>query len=97
MKYRYLLLFVLCLSGLSLLGQEQDTEGKPPELTETQRLHVQNLTQRLEIYQLRAQLAQRDFDHTRDEFTRLLQSLEIKGYTLNVETLIYTKTPSKDK
>lgn len=67
--------------------------SQPPALTEVQRLQLQNLTQRLELAQLRAQAAQREFDDARVEITKLLTALKVDGYTLDLATLSYTKDP----
>lgn len=72
----------------------QDT-AKPPVLGETQKLQLQNLALRLEIAQLRAQAAQRDFDVARAEFATLLKSLEVPGYTFDPQTLAYVKAETK--
>jgi len=68
-----------------------------PSLTEVQRLQIQNLTQRLELAQLRAQAAQHDFDEARAALTTLLKSLEVDGYDLDVGTLTYRKKPDPPK
>jgi hypothetical protein len=91
-----MLTLMLCVAGGLLAGHTvAQHDEAPPTLTELQKLKLQNLTQRLEIAQLRAQAVQRDFDTARGELTQLLQSFEVKGYTFNVETLTYTKNPEK--
>jgi hypothetical protein len=65
-----------------------------PTLTEVQRLQIQNLAQRIELAQLRAQAAQREFDTAREQIQKLVSSLQVDGYTLNLETLSYTPTPA---
>lgn len=81
------------LFGLSVAGQAPApaTMDKVPALTEVQKLQVQNLAQSIEIAQLRAQQAQRDFDTARAELGKLIQSLQRDGYTLDLTKLEYTK------
>jgi hypothetical protein len=68
-----------------------------PTLTEVQRLQIQTLAQKLEIAQLKAQAAQRDFDSARDELSKLVVALKVEGYTLDLQTLSYTKDPPPQK
>jgi hypothetical protein len=69
-------------------------QAAAPTLTEIQRLQIQNLSQKLEIAQLRAQAAQRDFDAAREQLTALLQTLTVDGYDLDVSTLTYRPKPT---
>jgi hypothetical protein len=67
-----------------------------PTLTTEQKLQIQNVAQKMQIAQLQSQAAQRDFDAARVELQTLLKSLEKDGYTLDLQTLTYTKKePSK--
>jgi len=75
----------------------QSPPAPPPELSEVNRLKLQNLTQRLELAQLRAQAAQREFDGARDEIGKLVLTLKVEGYTLDLQTLAYTKDPPTAK
>lgn len=68
----------------SLLAQEA-----APALTEAQRLQITNISQALELAQLRAQLAQRDFDQARERLRVLLLQLERPGYVFDVQTMTY--------
>ena len=88
---RYILALILSMTFLA--GASADA----PELTEVQKLKIQNLTQRIEIAQLRAQAAQREFEAARNEITQLIQTLQVEGYTLSLETLSYTKNPEPPK
>ena len=45
----------------------------------------------IELAQLRAQAAQREFDGARDELQKLVVSLKVEGYTLDLQSLTYTK------
>jgi hypothetical protein len=65
----------------------------PPTISEVQRLRLQNLSQRIELAQLRAQAAQREFDAAREELSTLVVSLKVEGYSLDLQTLTYTKDP----
>lgn len=85
-------LLIFPLLFVALLAQPNG-----PTLTEVQKLQIQVLSQRLEIAQLRAQAAQRDFDAARLEITKLLQTLEVEGYTFDIATLSYTKNPEVKK
>jgi hypothetical protein len=86
--------------ALTITTLAQSPSVPPPEvpaLTEVSRLQLQNLAQRIELAQLRAQAAQRDFDTARDELGKLVVSLKVDGYTLDLQTLTYTKTPPPPK
>lgn len=71
-------------------------ESKTPTLTETQKLQFRNLSQQIEIAQLRAQLAQRDFEMARRDMAQLAASLAVKGFTLDVASLTYRADPPSD-
>jgi hypothetical protein len=66
-----------------------------PVLSEVNRLKVQNLAQRIELAQLHAQAAQREFDQARDELTKLVMGLKVEGYTLDLQSMTYVKDPPK--
>lgn len=89
---KFLRIVLILLSVISVTAQEDI-----PVLTEVQKLQLQNLAQQLELAQLKAQLAQRDFDAARDSITRLTQSLQIPGYTLNLQSFSYVKNPDPPK
>jgi hypothetical protein len=65
-----------------------------PTLTDVQKLQIQNIAQRIEIAQLRAQQAQRDFDAANADAQKLIAALQVPGYTLDLQTLTYTKAPA---
>lgn len=87
----FVLLPLVLVAGLTA-GQE----AKAPTLTDVQRLRIQNLSQHMEVVQLKAQLLQREFDGVRDELTTLVVSLQVKGYTLDLSSLTY-QLEVKDK
>jgi hypothetical protein len=62
-----------------------------PALTELHKLTLQNLAQRIELAQLRAQVAQVEFDKARTEIAALVQSLQVPGYELDLQAMTYTK------
>lgn len=94
MRLALAFIFAVLLAGsFTAVAQEEDV--KPPELTEVQKLRIRVLTQRLEIAQLRSQMAQRDFDTAKTELTQLMQSLTVGDYTLDLETMTYTRNPEK--
>ena len=66
-----------------------------PALTDVEKLQLQVISQKLEIAQLKAQAAQRDFDAAREEFSKLLASLQKEGFTLDLQKLEYVLTPVK--
>ena len=68
----------------------------PPALSEVQRLQLQNLSQQLEIAQLKAQAAQRGFDRAREDIARLVLTLQVPGYSLDLQTLSYVAKPEKE-
>jgi len=67
---------------------------KAPTVSDMQKLKVQNLALRLDNAQLRAQVAQADYEKTRIELTTMIQSLQVEGYDLDLQTLTYTKKTS---
>ncbi|HXG72908.1 MAG TPA: hypothetical protein VNJ04_20115 [Gemmatimonadaceae bacterium] len=97
---RLLLSIVVAVSVCSApsAAQQQPAAGAAtaggPTLTEVQRLQVQTLAQSIEIAQLRAQQAQRDFAQAREQLTTLVQSLQVPGFDLDLQTMTYTKKPT---
>ena len=74
------------IAGLALalavfVGQAA-TPPTPAPLSDVQKLTILTTVQRLEIAQLRAQAAQRELEG-------LLKSLQLPGYTLDLNTLTY--------
>lgn len=78
-----------CAAGEDVFAQEKDS----PALTDVQKLQIQNVAQRMEIAQLRAQQAQRDFESARAEAEKLIASLQVQGYTLDLQTMTYQAVP----
>lgn len=93
MKSMHLVALVVLFVLLPWQGWSQ-TE---PALTEVQRLTIQNLSQQLEIAQLKAQAAQRDFDAARASIATLVKNLQVPGYTLDLNTLSYSPIPTEEK
>lgn len=79
------------LAALLVLPLALGAQEAPPSLSEMERLKIQVNVQRLEIAQLKAQAAQAEFDKAREDFNRLVLSLQKDGYTLDLEKFIYTK------
>ncbi len=73
----------------------RDEVKAPPPLTETQRLQVQNMLQRIQIAQLQVQAAQREFETTRADAQKLFTSLAVDGYELDLQTYQYVKKEKK--
>jgi hypothetical protein len=81
------------LLTLMLLAPIQDKAA--PTLSEIQKLQIQNVAQRIELAQLRAQAAQREFEAARGDLSKLITTLKVEGYTLDLETLSYRKDAAK--
>lgn len=62
-----------------------------PALTDTQKLQLQTVAQRIEIAQLKARIAEQEFTAARGELARMVESLQVEGYTLDLQTLTYAK------
>jgi hypothetical protein len=78
-------LAALCLAA-TLAAQEKPApapDARPPALTETQKLQLQNVMLRYEL--LQTQLRQ-----VQGEAQALIKSLEVPGWTLDVQTLSYS-------
>ena len=65
--------------------------GQPgaPTVPELDQLRIRVQVQAIEIAQLKAQAAQRDFDQAREQLRVLVAGLERPGYTLDMQTLTY--------
>lgn len=94
-----LLCVTLVVLTWAVVVAEQDGERATPlpVLTDVQRLKIQNLSLRLELAQLKAQAAQRDFDAARVEITALVASFQVEGYTLDLATLTYRPVLTKEE
>jgi len=74
----------IVLVALLFVGALSAQEVKaPPVLTDVQRLQLQYMSQQVELAQLR--------------FTNLVLTLQIKGYTLDLQTLTYRPEPEKEQ
>ena len=71
--------------------------AKEPVLSEVNRLQLQNHLQRLEISQLKAQAALRDFEVAKTDLSRLMEKLKVDGFNLDVTTMTYTPIPKAPK
>ena len=87
---------VMLLTLSLLLAVAPSRAAEAPTLTDVQRLQVQNLTQAIEIAQLRAKAAQHAFDTAKASLLDLLRQLQRPGYTLDVQTLTYTPIPTAE-
>lgn len=65
----------------------------PPSLTEVQKLQIQNLAQRIELAQLRARIAESEFNAARQELQAKIATLQVDGYRLDLETMAYVPNP----
>lgn len=80
-----LVVAMCCCSAVSPAQQQK------PELTDAQRLKLQNAMQQVEITQLRMALAQREADQARQEAQALLKTLIVEGWSLDLSTMTYVK------
>ena len=70
-------------------------EAKAPALTEVQKLQIQNLVQKMQLAQTQMQLVQVQFDSAQGDLTRLLTTLQVEGYDLDLQKLEYVKRAAK--
>lgn len=93
---RRILLFVLiaALAGTVADGQAPPSPAKSPVVTDVQRLTLQNALLRVQLAESRVQLAQSEFERARGEAANLLTSLQVPGYTLDLQTFTYQKAPA---
>lgn len=87
-------LIVAAVAGSCYAAVSADTKA-PPALTETQKLQLTTLLQRLEIAQLKAQAVQREFDTAKAELLAVAQRLVVDGFELDLQTLAYRATPKE--
>ena len=100
--FRRVITLLLLMVGVSiasalLVQRTHASESQPPVLEQAQKLQIQNLAQKMQIAQLQAQAAQRDFDASRQELQSLLKSLEKDGYTLDLQSMAYVKKDAPKK
>ncbi len=83
-----LLILLICLFGLVVAHAQTPAAdvSKPPELSEVQKLQLQNVM-------LRYQLLQAQLQQVQQEAQGLIKGLERPGWTLDVQTMAYTRTP----
>lgn len=84
---------LLLVLPILLVLDQMPTES--PTLSEVNRLKLQEAVHRMEIAQLKAQIAQRDFDTAKTDYDALMGTLKIEGWTLDLSTLTYQKVPDK--
>lgn len=77
--------------GALVLTSAQAAEA--PSLTELQRLQVLTLVQRMQLAELRAQAAQREWDQARADLLALAGRLAVDGYELDLATQTYRQAP----
>lgn len=96
------LLVVVALLGLAAAwGAPMRAQAKPasdkadpaPTLTSEQKTTIENIVLRIDNAQLRAQVAQGEFDRARAELTTTVQALQKDGYDLDLQSLRYVKKP----
>lgn len=81
-----LLVFLAVALGAAQAGQ---SSAVAPALSDLQRLQLMTVAQRIEIAQLKAQAAQRDFDQARQEWSALVTALQVEGFTFDPSTGTY--------
>lgn len=86
---------MLAVVLVSALGAAAAAIDERPTLTETQKLQIANIAQAIEIAQLKAQMAQRDFDQAREQLRTLVQQLDRPGFVLDLPTLSYRPVPTE--
>jgi len=106
MLRRALLVFVV-LMATSVVAQEAQVppfiqtgtvpadQLKPPTLSETNTLKLRASIQQVEIAQLKMQLVQQEFTRAREAAQTLIQSLQVEGYTLDLDRMVYVPTPKE--
>ncbi|HXO85222.1 MAG TPA: hypothetical protein VN803_06830 [Gemmatimonadales bacterium] len=96
-RYVIGIVLALALGGVAFAQEKKDDAPKAPALTEVQKLHVQNLAQRLELAQTQIRAAQLEYERTAQTLTQLVQALQVPGYDLNLQALEYAKKPELGK
>ena len=75
------------VGGLGISAQEL----AEPKLSELDSLRISANILRMEVAQLKAQAAQRDFDDARAALAATLKAVEVPGYTFDLQTMAYVK------
>lgn len=63
--------------------------SRVPELSEANRLRIQNVALQMENAQLRARTAAQEYEMLRSTLAALVQALSVEGYVLDLATLTY--------
>ena len=84
---------LVVLSAAAWLSVGVAGAAEAPTLTDAQRWQVTAVMQRIELAQLRAQLAQRDFDQAKAELLGLAKALHVEGFDLDLATMTYRAVP----
>lgn len=87
-----IIVFIVALFATAVFAG-QDAKG--PALNEVQKLQLQNAAQKMEITQLRAQAALREFEKSKDDLMQMMKGLKVEGYTLDLQSMSYQKEPTK--
>jgi hypothetical protein len=96
-----MVLLVVCGLVVPMIAQDKPTQAtateqaKAPALTDVQKLGIVNLAKDIQIAQLQAQAAQAAFDKAQAELQKLIASLQVPGYTLDLNTMTYTTKPAE--
>lgn len=91
MKPLLLALAFVVLGGAIVAQAPPQPPSDQPVLSEVNRLKLQVISQKIELAQLKAQAAQREFDDARTELSSVLKSLEVPGWTFDIQTLSYKR------
>lgn len=84
--------FALCII-LALVGV-LTAQDKAPELTPDQKKDLTITLQQVQISQLRAEQAQRDYRDVTQAAQKQIDALQKPGYQLDINTLTYTPAPA---
>lgn len=97
-KYFIAWLLFICVIVIvcAFVGKVHATDTKPV-LTNTQKLQVQNMLQQIQIAQLHQQIAAEELQRAQLVAQNLLQTLLVKGYALNLQTLEYEQPQPEPK
>lgn len=91
----------LLLVALSVPVYAQDTAKKapenPPALSDVARLELALPLKDMQIAQLQAQAAQRDFEAAKAKLLELVKALDRPGYELDIQTMTYKHKPPERK
>lgn len=85
---RLAVVLLLVFVAAPVLGQ-----SGAPTVPELDQLRIRVQVQAIEIAQLKAQAAQRDFTQAQEQLRGLVQSLQREGFTLDLQTLTYREVP----